>query len=99
MIAVWRPLDRRQSDDEAVELRLKQYQYLSRLYLGHIGLLVLLVLLEWLLGSIHIVAMASLALLVPATIIAVWYRIVVAAGCPRRRSCWPAVRAGASPPG
>lgn len=85
MNAVWRPPDQHQIGDEAVELRLKNYEYLNRAHLGVIGIAVLVVLFEWLMGCLYTVVTAAMVAVVVMTIMAVWYRVVVGGWLPAAR--------------
>jgi hypothetical protein len=82
------------ADDTSVELRMKNYLRQHRILAWSIGVPVLVLLVEWWLGSVHVAAMALVAV-VAMTIAVAWYRAVVIswmpaakallAGSPRRR--------------
>jgi len=94
-VAVWRPADQWQAEDEAVALRMKHYAHRNRVLLYSIGAPVLVVLFEWLTGTLYAVAAAALVAMVAVVIAAAWYRAVVGrwlpaaselmAGSPSRR--------------
>jgi hypothetical protein len=76
-VAVWRPADQWQTEDEAVALRLKHYRRNNRLFLWTIGVPVLFVLIEWIMGGLQVVAAMCLVALVVMVIIAAWHQLVV----------------------
>lgn len=55
-VAVWRPSDQWQTDDEAVELQLLKYRAQGRYPLLGVGVLLMIVLLDAVMGSVHVVA-------------------------------------------
>jgi hypothetical protein len=81
-VAVWRPPDQWQAEDEAVELRMKHYAHRNRVLLYSIGVPVVVVLFEWLTGTPYTVAAAALLAVVATTIAAVWHQVVVGGWLP-----------------
>jgi hypothetical protein len=84
-VAVWRPTDRWQAEDEAVALRMKHYAHRNRVLLYSIGVPVLVVLFEWLTGTMYTIAAAALVAMVATVIVAAWYRAVVGHWLPAAR--------------
>ena len=80
MIAVWQP----HTNDEAVELRLKSYLRHDRVLGWSISAPLLLLLVEWLLDSPRVAAMALIVVVAMAIAVA-WYRAVVISWLPAAR--------------